>query len=64
MHEQCQRCKRGLRDPKSVERGLGPVCYSQSGGGIFAADLDADEKELARREENLKNGREIDLGVN
>jgi hypothetical protein len=40
------------------------VCYEKSGGGAFDADLKADEKEWTRREELLKKGGEIDLGVN
>lgn len=60
----CARCKRKLTNPHSVARSLGPVCYGKSGGGIFDADLQADEKEWARREELLKAGGEIDLGVN
>lgn len=61
---QCARCGRGLKDPKSIARGMGPICWAESGGGIFDADLQADEKEWARREEVLKSGGEIDLGVN
>ncbi len=60
----CARCKRKLTNPHSVARSLGPVCYSKSGGGAFDADLQADEKEWARREKVLKAGGEIDLGVN
>ncbi|GEA17528.1 DUF6011 domain-containing protein [Moorella sp. E306M] len=60
----CARCKRKLTNPHSVARSLGPVCYSKSGGGAFDADLQADEKEWARREQLLKAGGEIDLGVN
>ncbi|NPV30757.1 MAG: hypothetical protein HPY58_14165, partial [Firmicutes bacterium] len=52
----CARCKRKLTNPHSVARSLGPVCYGKSGGGIFDADLQADEKEWARREELLKAG--------
>lgn len=26
----CGRCHRGLRDPQSVQRGMGPVCYSRA----------------------------------
>jgi hypothetical protein len=60
----CVRCGRQLNDPISIDRALGPVCYAKSGGGIFNRDLEADEKEWERREELLKNGGEIDLGVN
>lgn len=61
---QCQRCNRKLTDPRSVARGMGPYCYKLCGGGIFDGDLDADEAEWTRREEVLKNGGEIDFGVN
>jgi hypothetical protein len=61
---QCTRCGRQLTDPVSIDRALGPVCYAKSGGGIFDRDLEADEKEWKRREDLLKNGGEIDLGVN
>lgn len=60
----CDRCNRGLSDPKSIERNMGPVCYEKSGGGIFDADMLADDREWTRREEVLKHGGEIDLGVN
>lgn len=64
MSETCARCKHPLKNPHSVARSLGPVCYKKSGGGVFDADLQADESEWARREELLKKGGEIDLGVN
>ena len=63
-HAQCARCNRALKDPKSIDRGMGPKCWSESGGGIFAPDLDADDKEWARREEALRAGEEIDVGAN
>lgn len=62
--DSCMRCNRILSNPRSIARSLGPVCYKKSGGGVFDADLQADEKEWARREELLKAGGEIDLGVN
>lgn len=64
MTTNCIRCNRVLKDPKSVKRGMGPVCWAESGGDIFEKDLEADEKEWARREEVLKSGGEIDFGVN
>lgn len=60
----CMRCNRPLSNPHSIARCLGPVCYRKAGGGVFDADLQADEKEWARREELLKAGGEIDFGVN
>lgn len=68
----CERCKRGLTNQVSRSRGLGPVCYGKSGGGVFDKDLEADEKEWERRREHLMlakaegepYGPEIDLGVN
>lgn len=27
----CTRCHRGLKDPKSIERGMGPVCWAKLG---------------------------------
>jgi len=60
----CARCGRVLKNPHSVARSLGPVCYAKSGGGVFDGDLNVDEKEWARREQLLKAGGEIDLGVN
>jgi len=60
----CVRCGRKLTNPHSIARSLGPVCYAKSGGGVFDADLQVDEKEWARREQLLKAGGEIDLGVN
>lgn len=73
----CARCARGLSDPTSQARGMGPVCYGKSGGGVFDKDLEADEKEWERRREHLTLARtplgdgkfepygpEIDLGAN
>lgn len=60
----CARCGRVLKNPHSIARSLGPVCYTKSGGGVFDKDLEADEREWARREQLLKAGGEIDLGVN
>lgn len=60
----CTRCNRALKDPQSVKRGMGPICYRESGGGIFEADMEADEKEWARRDELLRHGGEVDFGVN
>ena len=64
MDSKCARCGRALKDPVSIERGIGPICYEKSGGGVFDADLNVDEKEWQRREELLKHGGEIYLGVN
>lgn len=64
MSETCARCKRPLKNPSSIARSLGPVCYKKSGGGVFDADMQVDEQEWARREELLKKGGEIDFGVN
>lgn len=74
---QCARCNRALKDPVSIDRGLGPVCYSKSGGGVFDKDMEADEQEWDRRKQHLMlartplgNGQfepygpEIDLGAN
>lgn len=61
---QCTRCHRGLKDPQSVARSMGPICWAESGGDIFEADLQADEKEWTRREELLRHGGEVDFGVN
>lgn len=58
------RCNRTLKNPHSIARSLGPVCYKASGGGVFDSDLNASDEEWARREELLKAGGEIDLGVN
>lgn len=60
----CLRCGRALKRPHSIARGLGPICYKKCGGGTFDHDLEADEAEWQRREELLKNGGEIDFGVN
>lgn len=60
----CARCRRKLTDPVSVRRGMGPVCWSQSNGGIFDKDLEASNQEWARRERLLRNGGEIDFGTN
>lgn len=64
MDSKCARCGRALKDPVSIKRGIGPICYEKSGGGVFDADLNVDEKEWQRREELLKHGGEIYLGVN
>lgn len=61
--EECARCGRQLKDPASVARGVGPKCWRLSGGGVFDKDLDVGELEWKRREELLKNGGEIDLGM-
>lgn len=60
----CVRCHRKLSDPASVKRGMGPVCWAQSNGDVFEKDLEVSEEEWARREELLRNGGEIDFGVN
>ncbi|HEY8415479.1 MAG TPA: DUF6011 domain-containing protein [Thermaerobacter sp.] len=60
----CSRCGRPLRDPASVKRGMGPVCYGRSKGGIFDRLLDAPDEEWAEREEALRRGVEVDLGQN
>lgn len=60
----CARCGRRLTDPVSVKRGMGSVCYTFSGGGVFDKDLDASDDEWTRRRKLLQAGGEIDLGVN
>lgn len=60
----CARCGRAISDPASLARGVGPVCWRACGGDIFAADLQADQTEWDRREQLLREGGEIDLGVN
>ncbi|SMB98004.1 hypothetical protein SAMN00808754_2074 [Thermanaeromonas toyohensis ToBE] len=60
----CARCNRKLTNPHSIARQLGPKCYKLADGGIFDSDLQADEKEWARREEHLRRGGEIDFGTN
>jgi hypothetical protein len=60
----CARCGRKLTDPVSVARGIGPVCWGQSGGDVFEGDLEASDEEWARREECLRSGGEVDLGCN
>lgn len=62
--DRCMRCNRVLSNPHSIARSLGPVCYKKAGGGVFDADLQADDNEWSRREKLLKAGGEIDLGVN
>ncbi|MBX5436755.1 MAG: hypothetical protein IRZ33_06005 [Alicyclobacillaceae bacterium] len=64
MSDKCRRCGRALRDEQSVARGMGPVCYRRSGGGVFDKDLQADDAEWARRAALLERGGEIDLGAN
>lgn len=60
----CARCGRTLTDPVSVKRGLGPVCYGLSGGGIFDGNMDVPDEEWARRERLIVAGGEVDFGVN
>ncbi|OPY63645.1 MAG: hypothetical protein A4E56_00368 [Pelotomaculum sp. PtaU1.Bin065] len=60
----CIRCGHRLKDPKSIKRGIGSICYRDSGGGTFDGDMDAVPEEWQRREQILKRGGEIDLGVN
>jgi len=60
----CVRCGRMHTDPKSIERGMGPICWGKSRGDIFEKDLEADEQEWKRRESVLKSGGEIDFGCN
>jgi hypothetical protein len=31
--DRCRRCYRQLKDPESVKRGLGPVCFGKSSNG-------------------------------
>ncbi len=61
---QCARCHRALKDPVSVERGMGRVCWAKSMGDAFEGDLEATDEVWARREETLRKGGEIDLGCN
>lgn len=61
---QCSRCHRALRDPVSVRRGMGPVCWANSMGDAFERDLEASDEEWARREKLLRADGEIDLGHN
>ncbi|WP_353733696.1 DUF6011 domain-containing protein [Syntrophothermus sp.] len=42
------RCNRVLSNPHSIARSLGPVCYKKAGGGVFDADLQADDNEWSR----------------
>jgi hypothetical protein len=60
----CARCGRRISDPVSLSRGMDPVCWTESLGGLFERDLQASDEEWARREELLRKGGEIDLGVN
>jgi hypothetical protein len=62
--DECTRCGRALKDPVSVERRMGSVCWAKSQGDVFEKDLEASEEEWARREHVLRIGGEIDLGVN
>lgn len=47
METKCLRCKRGLKNAKSLEIGMGPVCARKSSedlekqGDLFLTDLDA-----------------------
>jgi hypothetical protein len=61
---ECTRCGRPLRDPVSVDRGMGKVCWAKSQGDVFEKDLEATPEEWARREHVLRIGGEIDLGAN
>ncbi len=60
----CTRCHRPLRDPVSVARGMGPVCWAHSMGGTFEDDLEVSDEEWARREKLLHDDGKIDLGCN
>lgn len=60
----CVRCGRKLTDPRSVQRGMGPVCWTASKGDVFERDLEATPQEWERREQLLRQGGEIDLGAN
>jgi len=53
---ECGRCGRKLTNPHSIARGLGPICYKRSGGGIFDSDMMASEEEWADRAEDLRRG--------
>src|SRR5690606_19457919 len=60
----CTRCGRGLKDPVSLRRGMGPVCWARSRGGTFDRLLDASDEEWQTREDLLRAGGEEDLGAN
>lgn len=60
----CSRCGRKLTDPVSIQRGMGPVCWTACKGDVFERDLEADEKEWQRRERELRQGAEWDFGCN
>lgn len=40
----CTRCKRALKDPASVQRGYGPICWAK-----HQADIEKEEKEMEDR---------------
>lgn len=60
----CSRCNRALKDPRSIDRGMGPVCWAESSGDVFEKDLEASDAEWERRGKTLVMGGEIDLGAN
>lgn len=60
----CARCGRALKDPLSIKRSFGPVCFEKVGGNVFESDMDASAEEWAERERLLQNGGEIDYGSN
>lgn len=60
----CARCGRILKDPLSIKRSFGPVCFEKVGGNVFESDMDASAEEWAERERLLQNGGEIDYGSN
>ncbi|SFU81899.1 DUF6011 domain-containing protein [Alicyclobacillus macrosporangiidus] len=64
MGDKCRCCGRALTDERSIARGMGPICYGRSGGGVFDKDLTVDDAEWARRKALLERGGEIDLGAN
>lgn len=47
----CRRCNRKLKDPESIERGFGPICYEKHmsqirvGKGLFAVPTHQKEQD-------------------
>lgn len=59
----CRVCGRNLRDPESVRRGIGPICWRRVSGGAFDDVLNADDATWEERERRLRAGGEYDLGA-
>lgn len=57
----CRNCGRGLTDPESIQRGLGPECahIAAGGGTLRYRILTSDKRVLKNFQQRLQHGRTL-----